>query len=176
MTQFGRLLAFAFSLAVAWVLAAGFMTPAPAAAQDSSRTAAKSGNKANAPKRTTKAKRAKAKGKDRSAPVRSVSNEKPADAAAATPAADTESRPGGTAHAPAEDAAALAAEADERVRKEGGEEIKTVEFGGLDIEGQLKTPQMLYFLNRLRAEFSRPELPHRSFIPELQRGTQENGF
>lgn len=176
MKQVGRQLAFAFSLAVACALSAGFITPPPVAAQDSGRPAAKGGNKANAPKRATKAKRAKAKDKDRSSPVRSASNEKPADTAPATPAVNDESRPGGTAHTPSEDAAALAADADERVRKEGGEEIKTVEFGGLDIEGQLKTPQMLYFLNRLRAEFSRPELPHRSFIPELQRGTQENGF
>jgi hypothetical protein len=59
------------------------------------------------------------------------------------------------------------------VHKEGGTEIKTLEFTGLDIEGQLKTPQMLYFLNRLRAEFARPELPHRSFIPELSRSSKE---
>jgi hypothetical protein len=68
------------------------------------------------------------------------------------------------------------AEAEENVHKEGGTEVKTLEFGGLDIEGQLKTPQMLYFLNRLRAEFERPQLPHRSFIPELQRTTKENVF
>jgi hypothetical protein len=68
------------------------------------------------------------------------------------------------------------AEADENVHKEGGTEVKTMEFGGLDIEGQLKTPQMLYFLNRLRAEFDRPQLPHRSFIPELQRSTKEDVF
>jgi hypothetical protein len=74
------------------------------------------------------------------------------------------------------DAAAISSEADEAVRKEGDSEIKTVEFSGLDIEGQLKTPQMLYFLNRLRAEFDRPELPHRSFMPELQRGTKEPAF
>jgi hypothetical protein len=68
------------------------------------------------------------------------------------------------------------ADAEENVHKEGGTEVKTLEFGGLDIEGQLKTPQMLYFLNRLRAEFERPQLPHRSFIPELERTTKENVF
>ena len=46
------------------------------------------------------------------------------------------------------------------------------EFSGLDIEGQLKTPQMLFFLNRLRAEFDRPRLPHRSFMPELARARE----
>ena len=62
------------------------------------------------------------------------------------------------------------------VHSEGGTQVKTLEFSGLDIEGQLKTPQMLYFLNRLRAEFDRPQLPHRSFMPELQRSTQEKDF
>lgn len=89
-------------------------------------------------------------------------------------------RRGGDAHdakAPTTSANALAdVDAAENVRREGGTEVKTLEFGGLDIEGQLKTPQMLYFLNRLRAEFDRPQLPHRSFIPELQRSTQENTF
>jgi hypothetical protein len=67
-----------------------------------------------------------------------------------------------------------ASEAD--VRKEGDTQVKTMEFSGLDIEGQLKTPQMLYFLNRLRAEFGHPRLPHRSFMPELERSTKENAF
>jgi hypothetical protein len=51
-----------------------------------------------------------------------------------------------------------------------------MEFSGLDIEGQLKTPQMLYFLNRLRAEFGHPRLPHRSFMPDLERSTKEGSF
>ena len=67
----------------------------------------------------------------------------------------------------------MASEDEGDVRKEGATEIKTLEFSGLDIEGQLKTPQMLYFLNRLRAEFDRPELPHRSFMPELSRSSKE---
>ena len=67
----------------------------------------------------------------------------------------------------------MAADDEGDVRKEGATDIKTLEFTGLDIEGQLKTPQMLYFLNRLRAEFDRPELPHRSFMPELSRSSKE---
>ena len=65
---------------------------------------------------------------------------------------------------------------DGEIRKEGDAEVKVYEFGGLDIEGQLRTPQMLYFLNRLRAEFGRPRLPHRSFMPELQRSTKGKAF
>ena len=58
------------------------------------------------------------------------------------------------------------------VREEGGAKVKVYRFGGLDISGRLKSPQLLYFLNRLRAEFDRPKLPHRSFLPELERSTK----
>ncbi|MEO0326915.1 MAG: hypothetical protein AAF447_28495 [Myxococcota bacterium] len=55
---------------------------------------------------------------------------------------------------------------------EGGN-VKVFRFSGFDISGQLKSPQLLYFLNRLRAEFDLPKLPHRSFLPELERTTKE---
>lgn len=57
-----------------------------------------------------------------------------------------------------------------------GEKVKVYEFSGLDISGRLKSPQLLYFLNRLRAEFDRPRLPHRSFMPELVRSTRGKAF
>jgi hypothetical protein len=72
--------------------------------------------------------------------------------------------------------AAAPPQAEGDVRTEGGTQVKMMEFSGLDIEGQLKTPQMLYFLNRLRAEFGHPRLPHRSFMPELERSTKEGSF
>ncbi len=90
----------------------------------------------------------------------------------AAPATPGDSAIPATAGAPA----LLAADDAADVKKEGGTEVKVLEFNGLDIEGQLKTPQMLYFLNRLRAEFGRPRLPHRSFMPELQRATRETEF
>lgn len=68
------------------------------------------------------------------------------------------------------------AQAQTEVREERGEKVKAFQFSGLDIEGQLKSPQMLYFLNRLRAEFGRPRLPHRTFMPELQRSTKGKSF
>lgn len=64
------------------------------------------------------------------------------------------------------------ADAETDVRTEGGNKVKVFRFSGLDISGRLKSPQLLYFLNRLRAEFDRPKLPHRSFMPELQRSTK----
>ena len=61
---------------------------------------------------------------------------------------------------------------DSQLRTEGGEKVKVFRFSGLDLAGRLKSPQLLYFLNRMRAEFDRPRLPHRSFIPELSRSAQ----
>ena len=62
------------------------------------------------------------------------------------------------------------------VRTEGGNKVKVFRFSGLGLDGRLKSPQLLYFLNRMRAEFDRPRLPHRSFIPELQRSSQGKAF
>jgi hypothetical protein len=91
--------------------------------------------------------------------------------------ATAKSRPAAAPASPQPTAANPVATAEEEdVRKEGDTEVKTVQFGGLDIEGQLKNPQMLYFLNRLRAEFDRPKLPHRSFMPELKRSAKEKDF
>ncbi len=58
-----------------------------------------------------------------------------------------------------------------RPSKPGAE--KTYTFGGLDIDGKLKTPQLLYFLNRMKSEFDTTTPDKRSFIPELKRSTDE---
>lgn len=91
-----------------------------------------------------------------------------------TAAAAPADKPGDKASDKPRATAADSGDAD--VRKEGDTEVKAMEFTGLDIDGSLKTPQMLYFLNRLRAEFDRPRLPHRSFMPELQRVTKDKPF
>lgn len=54
-----------------------------------------------------------------------------------------------------------------QIVKEGDTSVKVMEFSGLGIEGRLKSPQLVYFTQRVRAEFERPQLPHRSFMPEL---------
>ncbi len=54
-----------------------------------------------------------------------------------------------------------------------GPKSKTYTFTGLDIDGKLKTPQLLYFLNRMKSEFDSTTPDHRSFIPELERSTSE---
>jgi hypothetical protein len=67
-------------------------------------------------------------------------------------------------------------DASQRDVVEGGRRVRVFEFSGLDIAGRLRSPQLLYFLNRLRAEFDRPRLPHRSFMPELGRSTRSEAF
>ncbi|MBC7172053.1 MAG: hypothetical protein H5U40_06500, partial [Polyangiaceae bacterium] len=57
-----------------------------------------------------------------------------------------------------------------------GQQVKVFRFSGIDISGRLKSPQLLYFLNRLRAEFDRPRLPHRSFLPELERSADSKAL
>ena len=54
-----------------------------------------------------------------------------------------------------------------------GAKSKQYTFGGLDIDGKLKTPQLLYFLNRMKSEFDTTTPDKRSFIPELKRSTDE---
>lgn len=48
-----------------------------------------------------------------------------------------------------------------------GEGVKAYRFEELEIEGRLKSPQIVYFLRRVRAEFAAGDLGHRSFFPEL---------
>ncbi len=69
-------------------------------------------------------------------------------------------------------AAAQDSSTDAHIVKEGDTNVKVMTFSGLDIEGRLKSPQLLYFVHRVQTEFERPKLPHRSFMPELNRTTQ----
>lgn len=45
--------------------------------------------------------------------------------------------------------------------------VKTYTFGAEEVEGRLRSPQILYFLRRVRAEFDPEPLGHRSFLLEL---------
>jgi hypothetical protein len=55
----------------------------------------------------------------------------------------------------------------EQVDTQTGAMVKTYRFGEFDISGRLRTPQLLYFLNRVRAELERAKLGERSFMQEL---------
>ena len=49
-------------------------------------------------------------------------------------------------------------------------------FSELDIEGRLKSPQLVYFLRRVRAEFAAGDLGHRSFMREMSETRKERTF
>lgn len=99
-------------------------------------------------------------------------------------------RSGSRAAAKAEAGAALAEKADMAVPRDGGvergsavAEQKTADggsrvfrFGEVEVEGRLKSPQIVYFLRRVRAEFAAADLGHRSFIRELDETKNEPAF
>lgn len=55
----------------------------------------------------------------------------------------------------------------------GTQEFK---FGEVDIEGRLKSPTLVYFLRRVRAEFAAGDLGHRSFLRELSQTRNDPSF
>ena len=49
-------------------------------------------------------------------------------------------------------------------------------FGGLDVEGKLKAPQLLYFRSRMRQELDTSSAEKRSFLKELEKTADEKGL
>ena len=49
-------------------------------------------------------------------------------------------------------------------------------FGEVEVEGRLKSPQIVYFLRRVRAEFAAGDLGHRTFMRELDDTKSEPGL
>ena len=78
---------------------------------------------------------------------------KPAAAAKTAPAAD-----------------AKAAPADKKTKE------KNFDFNNLQLNGQLRTPQLLYFLERANEELERASLEKRSFIPHMVRSVEEEAL
>lgn len=50
---------------------------------------------------------------------------------------------------------------------------KVYSFGAMDVEGKLKTPQLLYFLNRVKLELEMSAPDHRSFMKELEKTAED---
>ena len=57
-----------------------------------------------------------------------------------------------------------------------GGKAKVFDFTGLDLNGRLRTPQLLYFLERAAEELERASIRRRSFIPELVRSIDEESL
>jgi hypothetical protein len=49
-------------------------------------------------------------------------------------------------------------------------------FGEMEVEGRLRSPQIVYFLRRVRAEFAAGDLGHRSFLGELSDTRKSSAF
>jgi hypothetical protein len=97
-------------------------------------------------------------------PTTSAEEAKPS--AAPQPTADPGVKAAGTRAADAEsDPKAAKVTAVEESAKDKG--VKTYKFSAIEVEGRLKSPQIVYFLRRVRAEFEAGDLGHRSFMPEL---------
>ena len=99
------------------------------------------------------------------APSAAAAPQAPSPAASAEPPAAKPSvaKPEAPVSAPASGEAP--ANAVVRTEERAGE--KTYTFGAQEVEGRLKSPQILYFLRRVRAQFDPAPLGHRSFLLEL---------
>jgi hypothetical protein len=53
---------------------------------------------------------------------------------------------------------------------------RVFKFTELDIEGRLKSPQLVYFLRRVRAEFAAGDFGHRTFMREMSETRKEPSF
>lgn len=110
--------------------------------------------------RAPSAQKGKAPPKEEDKPAKVEESDAPA-------APDTEVKAAGTGAAAKEakaDKTGKASVVEETADKEG---VKTYKFKAVEVEGRLKSPQIIYFLRRVRAEFDAGLLGHRSFMPEL---------
>jgi len=53
---------------------------------------------------------------------------------------------------------------------------RTYTFGALDVEGKMKTPQLLYFLNRVKLELEMSAPDKKSFMKDLERSADDSSL
>ena len=69
--------------------------------------------------------------------------------------------------------------ADPKADKDAGKKSKgpkTYDFNSLDLNGRMRSPQLLYFLERANEELERASLEKRSFIPHMVRTVEEEAL
>jgi hypothetical protein len=92
---------------------------------------------------------------------------------AAASTEDAEAGPLATREERAQPAAKVSADAGvvEAKTLDGG--ARVFRFGEVEVEGRLKSPQIVYFLRRVRAEFAAGDLGHRTFMREMSETRNE---
>jgi hypothetical protein len=100
----------------------------------------------------------------------------PTPAPAPTPGSGSGSGTAGPGAAAPKPAPAGAVEPDDAAPPTAGVKGKprVFDFTGLDLAGRLRTPQLLYFLDRASEELERASLERRSFIPAMVRSIDES--
>jgi hypothetical protein len=68
------------------------------------------------------------------------------------------------------------AEKAETTGKNGKDKVKNFDFNALDLNGRMRTPQLLYFLERANEELERASLEKRSFIPHMVKSVEEESL
>ncbi|MCG5053445.1 MAG: hypothetical protein KA712_10840 [Myxococcales bacterium] len=72
------------------------------------------------------------------------------------------------------------AEANAEAKADGGKvegkKAKVLTFGAMDVEGKMRTPQLLFFLNRVKAELDSTTVLEKSFMKELDATAKEKGL
>lgn len=77
------------------------------------------------------------------------------------------------------DASTSNAESSSDEKSEGGTKAaktRTYTFGAMDVEGKMKTPQLLYFLNRVKLELEMSAPDKKSFMPELEQSAHDSSL
>jgi len=85
-------------------------------------------------------------------------------------------KPDPTSPAPKDDAKGPKKDAKAGDAKDPKGGVKNFDFTGLDLNGRMRTPQLLYFLERANEELERASLEKRSFIPHMVRTVEEEAL
>ncbi len=146
--------------AVAFGLALALATTPALAGKPAPKLAAK---KAGAPKPAAAARRTPS-------PNHGAPKERSAAAAPAPAASSSDASDSGDSGGDAAPAASATPAPGGKVKS------KSYSFGAMDVEGKLKTPQLLYFLNRVKLELDMSAPDKRSFMKELQQSADDRNL
>jgi len=93
--------------------------------------------------------------------------------ASALPAAAQPKKKAEPAATPAPVPAPAGKDVDKKDDKKKEGKVQKFDFTGIDLNGRMRTPQLLYFLERANEELERASLEKRSFIPHMVRSVDE---